>query len=125
MLRVTIYDSEDEAILHCAGRIVHGEEADTLCSAVLSQQHRGVVILDLAEVDVIDGGGLGLLVSLRARGISLKLLNPSKHVRDVLRLTRLDRAFEICSSDDRSAVAVGGSLSALTMTGTAGTRTIL
>jgi anti-anti-sigma regulatory factor len=65
MLRVTIQDSEETAILHCIGRIVRGEEADTLRNAVMSQQHREVVMLNLEQVDVIDGGGLGLLISLQ------------------------------------------------------------
>jgi ABC-type transporter Mla MlaB component len=65
MLRVTIQDSEEAAIRHCTGRIVRGEEADTLCNAVMSQQYREVVMLNLEQVDVIDGGGLGLLISLQ------------------------------------------------------------
>jgi anti-anti-sigma factor len=108
MLRVTIQDSEETVILHCIGRIVRGEEADTLRSAVMSQQHREVVMLNLEQVDVIDGGGLGLLISLQASGICLQLLNPSKYVYELLRLTRLDRAFEIHWSENSGDLTVEG-----------------
>jgi len=108
ILIVTIQDSEEAAILHCTGRIVRGEEADTLCKAVMSQQYRQVVMLNLEQVDVIDGGGLGLLISLRASGICLQLLNPSKHAYELLRLTRLDRVFEIRWSENSSELTVEG-----------------
>jgi anti-anti-sigma factor len=108
MLIVTIQDSEEAATLHCTGRIVHGEETDTLCNAVMSQQYREVVMLNLEQIDVIDGGGLGLLISLQASGICLQLLNPSKHVYELLRLTRLDRAFEIRWSENSGELAVEG-----------------
>jgi len=50
MLRVTIQDSEEAAIRHCTGRIVRGEEADTLCNAVMYQHYREVVVtLNLAS----------------------------------------------------------------------------
>jgi anti-anti-sigma regulatory factor len=58
------------------------------------------VILDLRKVDGIDAGGLGALVSLRATGICLKLMEPAAHVRSILSLTKLDLIFEICESDE-------------------------
>ena len=65
-------------------------------------------MLNLEQVDVIDGGGLGLLISLQASGICLQLLNPSKHVYELLRLTRLDRAFEIRWSENSGELTVEG-----------------
>jgi anti-anti-sigma factor len=63
--------------------------------AAVQQQGREV-ILDLKGVGVIDAGGLGALVSLRVAGIHLKLMEPTRQVREILRLTRLDSIFEIC-----------------------------
>jgi anti-anti-sigma factor len=103
MLRVTMQGAGRDVILYCKGRIVRGEETDILCNALLSQEANHVT-LDLAEVDVMDGCGLGLLISFQASGVYLKLLNPSKHVRDVLTLTGLDRVFEICSSEGGAVV---------------------
>ncbi|MGC1784676.1 MAG: STAS domain-containing protein [Acidobacteriaceae bacterium] len=55
------------AILRCQGRIVRGQETAILCAA--AQQNGRDVILDLSQVNAIDAGGLGALVSLRAAGI--------------------------------------------------------
>ncbi len=96
MLTVTIEHLGDVVTLRCAGRIVRGEETAILCAAV--QQHERTLILDLAGVDAIDAAGIGLLVSLQAAGIYLKLVNPARQVREVLRLTQVESVFEICES---------------------------
>jgi len=49
-------------------------------------------------VDAIDAAGIGVLVSLQAAGIYLKLVNPTRQVREVLRVTKLETVFEICES---------------------------
>jgi anti-anti-sigma factor len=104
MLSVTIESAGVVAVLRCVGRIVVGDEADTLREAVLSQADRRTVILDLARVDAIDGSGIGLLVFLhawaRAGGIELKLMSPTRQVRELLELTNLSSVFEISSSEN-------------------------
>jgi anti-anti-sigma factor len=97
MLRVTVQKLGDLAILHCQGRIVRGQETSVLCAAV--RQSGRNVLLDLRKVDGIDAGGLGVLVSLRAAGFRLKLMEPTAHVRWILSLTKLDSIFEICESE--------------------------
>jgi anti-anti-sigma factor len=96
MLTVTVQKLGDVAILLCQGRIVCGRETSILCAAV--EQNGRDVILDLRKVDVIDAGGLGALVSLRAAGICLKLMKPTAYVRRIFSLTKLDSIFEICES---------------------------
>ncbi len=96
MLTVTVQNLGDVVILQCLGRIVRGEETAILCSAV--QQNGRNVILDLRRVDAIDAAGIGLLVSLQAAGIYLKLMNPTEQVREILRVTGLESVFEICES---------------------------
>jgi anti-anti-sigma factor len=83
-------------VLHCAGRIVKGEETALLCPAVRLRGRN--VILDLREVDAIDAAGVGALISLQATGIYLHLLDPNKAVREVLRVTGVDSIFEINNS---------------------------
>lgn len=94
MLTVAVKDSDDGVVLQCQGRIVKGGETAVLCAAI-TQEARNVT-LDLAGVDAIDAAGIGLLVSLQASGIYLRLLNPTEPVREVLRVTQLDSVFEIC-----------------------------
>ena len=104
MLNVIIQHSEGMAVLRCVGRIVAGDEANILRKAVLSQANNRTVVLDLARVDAIDAGGMGLLVFLQgwahATEVDLKLMNPTSRVRDLFELTNLDSVFEIFSSED-------------------------
>jgi anti-anti-sigma factor len=94
----------DVALLQCAGRIVHGEALHFLKDAVTGLSRPRVVVLDLTEVEMLDGGGLGMLVFLhrwtRDHGIQLKLVNPSNFVREMLDRTRLTCVFNISSMDD-------------------------
>lgn len=96
MLTVTIQNVGNRTVLRCVGRIVQGQETTILCAAV--RQLGRDITLDLSGVDAIDAAGVGALVSLQAAGIYLRLMSPSRHVCEILRLTRLDSIFEICSS---------------------------
>jgi len=93
VLSVTKQSFGDMMTLRCSGRIVRGEETALLCAAVQQQQHN--IILDMAEVDAIDAAGIGLLVTLQAAGYYLTLMNPTAHVREILRVTKLDTVIEI------------------------------
>ena len=93
MLHVSVENSGENVVLHCAGRIVRGHETAILCAAV--RQHGRSIFLDLSRVEAIDAAGIGALISLQAAGIYLQLLNPTKAVREVLRITNLDTVFEI------------------------------
>ena len=96
-------------ILHFQGRIVSGEATTTLREAVVAQVHACAVVLDLAQVDVIDAGGLGALLELRewtqAKGIEFRLINVTRLVRQVLEITRLDTVFKIESEAAQAATA--------------------
>jgi len=97
VLNVTVQKLGDVAILRCQGRIVRGQETAILCAAV--QQQGRDVILDLRKVDAIDAAGIGVLVSLQAAGIYLRLMAPNEQIREILRLTKLGSIFEICESE--------------------------
>jgi anti-anti-sigma factor len=94
----------DVAVLQCAGRIVRGEAIHFLKDAVTSLKQPRVVFLDLTDVEMLDGGGLGVLVFLhrwtRDNGIQLKMVNPSTFVREMLDKTRLSCVFSISAMDD-------------------------
>jgi anti-anti-sigma factor len=94
MLNITTEENGEAVVLHCAGKIVRGDETALLCAG-LGQQGRNID-LDLNDVAAIDAAGVGALISLQAAGIYLRLMNPNKAVREVLRMTKLDSVFEIC-----------------------------
>ncbi len=60
------------------------------------------VLIDLSNTRFIDSSGLGVLLSLNktlhAQGCTLKLLNPSIAVAQLIELTRLHRVFAIVHS---------------------------
>ena len=96
MLTIDVESIGEVVVLRCSGRIVCGHETSLLCSAM--QQESRSVVLDLTEVDAIDAAGVGALLSLQAAGIYLQLLNPSRQVREMLKVTRLNSIFEISES---------------------------
>ena len=94
----------DVAVLQCAGRVVRGEALHFLKDAATGLKKPRVIVLGLSEVEMLDGGGLGMLVFLhrwtRERCIQLKLVNPSDFVREMLDRTRLSCVFNISSIED-------------------------
>jgi anti-anti-sigma factor len=104
MLNATAQKLGDNTVLRCHGRIVIGDAYAILRSAVLRQTHTRTLILDLAQVDRIDAGGLGVLLGLRewsySQAIRFQLMNVMNRVEHVLELTKLDRVFEFCSVKD-------------------------
>jgi anti-sigma B factor antagonist len=65
-------------------------------------QGRATVVVDLSGTEYVDSAGLGTLVLLnkeaRAAGGCLVLAGLSDHVRDLLRLVRLDEVFTIAAT---------------------------
>lgn len=100
------------AVLKCAGRIVRGKSLYRLRNAVTSLSPLRVVVLDLSEVELLDGGGLGMLVFLHNwasfKGIRLNVVNPSHRIREMLQLTGLADVFHISSVNDIIEMFCGG-----------------
>jgi anti-sigma B factor antagonist len=71
------------------------------------EQGKKHIVLNLAGVDFIDSSGLGELVrthaTVRSHGGQLKIVNPSKHVHDLLKMTKLERVLDI-EQDEASAL---------------------
>jgi anti-sigma B factor antagonist len=94
---------KDASILHCAGRLVFGEETEALRShvkEVIAENPR--VILEMSGVKDVDSGGVGTLVALftstRSAGGDLKLVAPGSKVRQTLTITRLLGVFHVYDS---------------------------
>jgi len=104
MLTVDIERASDVAIVRCVGRIVRGAEVSILRNAVISEKNPRTIVLDLSELEFVDAGGLSALVFLhnwtQDRGIHLKLVHPSRFVRELLVRTGLDHIFEISNFNE-------------------------
>ena len=118
MLKVHARKLGNVAFLCMQGQLVNGE-TEALRDAVHLQSDVRTVVLDLAQVNTVDAGGLGVMLELReqvqAKGIGFKLMNVGRLIGRVLEVTRLDSVFEVTSgveffpavSRHRSASTIG------------------
>jgi anti-sigma B factor antagonist len=95
-------------VVDCSGRLVFGEESaslrDTVKKVVVQNPN---VVLNLHEVNYIDSGGLGTLVSLyttaRNAGGAVKLARLSQRINDLLQVTKLLTVFEVFDDEEKAA----------------------
>ena len=107
---VTSRQANGAVVADIVGKIALAEGTGMLRDTVRNFLERGHnrILLNLEGVDFIDSAGLGELVrthaSVRSRGGHLKLVNPSASVHHLLRITKLDRVFDIMP-DELSALS--------------------
>jgi anti-anti-sigma factor len=99
MLSVRAETLGEVTVLHLRGRITIGNATKTLNEVVRAQTAACALVLDLAEVDLIDARGLGMLVELhqwtQSRGIEFRLMNVSRLIQQVMSITRLDTVLQM------------------------------
>jgi anti-sigma B factor antagonist len=104
-LKIASRQVDGVTILDFEGRIVLGEPTeairDTLQDLISKGQKK--ILLNLGEVSYIDSSGLGALVrgfsTLTNNQGTLKLLNLTKKVQDLLQVTKLYTVFEIFNDE--------------------------
>src|ERR1700719_1124936 len=101
---------ETVTIVDLSGRITLGEASVVVRDLINDLMSKGnkKVLLNLGDVDYIDSSGIGLLVSsfttVRSQGGELKLVNLSKRIGDLLKLTKLYSLFDV-KDEEAEAVA--------------------
>jgi anti-sigma B factor antagonist len=91
----------DVSVVDVAGRITLGEGSSALRDALrdLVSKGQNKILLNLGEVSYIDSSGIGELVSgftsVTNSGGTLKLLNLTKRVQDLLQITKLYTVFDV------------------------------
>jgi anti-sigma B factor antagonist len=98
----------DVIILDLKGKITLGEGDELLkdkVNSLVNQGHKKIV-LNLADVPYIDSAGLGEIVrtytTVSRQGGSLKLLNLTKRITDLLSITKLLTVFETFESESEA-----------------------
>jgi anti-sigma B factor antagonist len=98
------------AILRIRGEITGGSEPPIMAAYAEAGDARSI-ILDFSQLDYMNSGGIGLLVTLLVRtqraGQKLLAVGLTEHYRQILALTRLDEAIAIC--DDETAALAAAS----------------
>lgn len=108
-MQTSVRSSGKTTILDLQGKLVRGVEGQLfdLAKQLLSKGQK-YVLLNLAEVPVIDSIGVGVLIKvykdIDAAGGKLKLLNPSSLTRQLLSMTSLHSVFETFD-DEATALA--------------------
>src|SRR5258708_16510325 len=104
-LRMSTRQVDGVLVVDCSGRVVFGEESATLRDTVkklLTQSPK--VVLNLREVNYIDSGGLGSLVSLyttaRTGGGAVKLARPSQPGGDLFQVAHVLTFFLLFAPDE-------------------------
>jgi anti-sigma B factor antagonist len=107
-LILTPIDIGEVTLIEAAGRIVLGDSGATLRAMIQEHAARGrtKLLLNLADISYIDSSGVGELVSafttIARQGGTLKLLNLSKRVQDLLQMTKLYTVFEVYDNKDKA-----------------------
>src|SRR5437667_10130785 len=95
----------DVVVLDLRGKITLGEGDELLkdkVNSIVNQGHKKIV-LNLEEVPYIDSAGLGEIVrtytTIKKQDGSLKLLNLTKRISDLLSITKLLTVFDTFDSE--------------------------
>jgi anti-sigma B factor antagonist len=106
-LKIESRQVDGVSVVSCTGRIVFGDEANTLrenLKRILSSSRQ--IVLNLTGVSYIDSGGLGTLVgvysSARSVGADIKLTGLGQRIRDVLQITKLVTVFEVYDNEQQA-----------------------
>jgi anti-sigma B factor antagonist len=107
-LDINIRQRSEVQVIQLRGQLRMGSAVDDLQHTVEEAFGNGDtrLVLNLADVKMIDSSGIGLLVRLLAiakqRGGNLKLVQPSKFAVQTLRMVGVINLFEIFEDDDRA-----------------------
>ena len=107
-MQITERAVTDVMILDLKGKITLGEGDELLKDKVNSLVNQGQrkIVLNLAAVPYLDSAGLGEVVraytTVSRQGGSLKLLNLTKRITDLLAITKLLTVFDTFESEEEA-----------------------
>lgn len=113
--QISVRKSGNATILDVRGRITIGAAADSFKAELrkLAENAPCNVIVNLTEVTQIDSSGIGGLVqsyvTLTRSGGTLKILNPTGSVREILEVTHLNKALPVYTDEAAALASLGGS----------------
>ena len=104
-LKTTNREVDGVAIVALDGRIILGDESNTLREKVKSLIAEGKkkIVLNMDNVTFIDSAGLGTLVaahhSAKSQGASLRLCHLGSKFQEVLQITKLLTVFDVYKTE--------------------------
>ena len=107
-MKISERQTGDITILDVEGRIMFGDGEENFRDAVtrVIESGRVKLVINLAGVPYIDSAGISQLVrtfvSAGKRGGRMKLLRPTKRVRELLNITRLLTVWEAFETEEEA-----------------------
>ena len=95
-------------LIRLRGDLKMGQPVDSLRQAIDETTDGGgyQLVLNLTDVPMVDSSGIGVLVrtltSVKQRGGSLKLVNPSKFTTQTLKLVGVLNLFEVFGEEEQA-----------------------
>ena len=93
---LTLVTFEDTGYL--GGHSFMGQAAEKL-EGIVEQHSSKILVLDLKDITALPSYLLGVLVSLKNRGVEIRLFNVTVDVRVILETMNLDTLFEVREGD--------------------------
>lgn len=107
-MEIDVRKREEVQVIHLHGDLKIGDPVDSFRQTVeeLFGQGDSRIVVDVADVPMIDSSGIGALVRLltiaKQRGGALKLVNPSKLAVQTLKIVGLLNLFEIYEDEGQA-----------------------
>jgi len=105
-MKLSQKEKEGVVILTLEGQMVGGPDATQLTETLhdLIEHDKKQILVDLKQIDWMNSSGLGILIgaitTVRNSGGELKLMNLSQKPTQLLKVTHLDRVFDIFDSEE-------------------------
>ncbi|MBN1783179.1 STAS domain-containing protein [bacterium] len=105
-MKINISEKNDVVIITLMGEMVGGPDASLLAEKLhdLIAENRKKVAVNMAEIRWMNSSGLGLLIgglnTIRSAGGDLKLFALTEKPRHLLKITQLDKVFDICDTEE-------------------------
>ncbi|NQT27866.1 STAS domain-containing protein [candidate division KSB1 bacterium] len=105
-MKLSQKEKEGVVILTLEGQMVGGPDATQLTETLhdLIEHDKKQILVDLKQIDWMNSSGLGILIgaitTVRNYGGELKLMNLSQKPMQLLKVTHLDRVFDIFDSEE-------------------------
>lgn len=108
-MKYRIEDREDVITIHMEGDVIGGPDAASLTEKIRGfiSDNKKKFIIDMKSVNWMNSSGLGILIgcltTVRNNNGKMCLIRVPKKVKDILKLTKLERVFEIYE-DEKNAI---------------------
>jgi anti-sigma B factor antagonist len=95
-------------ILTVQGEMVGGPDAALLTERLrdFTDEKKNKIVMNMESVGFMNSSGLGILIgaltTVRNSGGDVKLLHLSKRLQDLIRITKMDRVFDVFENEDEA-----------------------